>query len=69
MLDEGDNLPCSLKYIRDAISENILVSVGEYKNTKDIKAGTVDDDPRLQWEYSQIKGKVREYMVKIEIFY
>ncbi len=57
-LDVGDNLPNSLKYIRDAISELI---------TGETKAGRADGDERISWEYSQEKGLVREYGVKIEI--
>lgn len=57
-LDEGDNLPNSMKYIRDAISECLT-------NTK--LAGRADGDNRISWAYAQERGKVREYAVRIEI--
>lgn len=57
-LDKGDNLPCSMKYIRDSIAEEIT----------GIKiSGRADDDERITWEYSQEKGKPQS--IKIEIFY
>lgn len=57
-LDEGDNLPGSMKYIRDAVAECL---------TGIHIAGRADGDDRISWEYAQEKGKVREYAVKIEI--
>ena len=66
---DSDNLLSSLKYIRDAMSENILCLIGEYKHISDIQPGTCDNDPRFIWEYDQEKGNVRQYAVKIEIFF
>ena len=57
-LDEGDNLPNSMKYVRDAISECL---------TNTTLAGRADGDERIKWNYSQEKGKAREYAVRIEI--
>jgi hypothetical protein len=57
-LDCQDNLPCSLKYIVDAIAEELT---GNYV------PGRADDDRRITWEYKQEKGKPKEYAVKIEI--
>ena len=57
-LDEGDNLPYSLKWIRDAVSECL---------TGNFKPGRSDNDERISWEYKQEKGDVREYAIKIEI--
>lgn len=58
-LDEGDNLPYSFKWIRDAISEKL---------TGITLAGRADGDDRITWEYKQQKGnKPREYAVLIEI--
>lgn len=57
-LDCHDNLPCSLKYIADAIAEEII---GEYT------PGRADDSKEITWEYRQEKGKPKEYSVKIEI--
>jgi hypothetical protein len=57
-LDEGDNLPCSLKYIRDAIAACI---------TRDFRPGRADGDNRITWQYKQRKEKPKEYAVEIEI--
>jgi hypothetical protein len=57
-LDEGDNLPNSMKYVRDAVSECL---------TNTTLAGRADGDNRISWEYGQERGKVREYAVRIEI--
>jgi len=57
-LDVGDNLPMSMKTIRDQLAE-ILTGVD--------KAGRGDGDERLQFEYKQEKGRPREYSVKIEL--
>ena len=57
-LDEGDNLPASFKYIRDAVAENI---------TGDIRAGRADGDSRITWEYSQRRGEPKTHMIQIEI--
>jgi len=57
MLDIGDNLPCSMKYLRDAIAEEITgIKV----------AGRADDDERITWEYDQEKGKPQS--IRIDIF-
>lgn len=57
-LDIGDNLPMSLKTIRDEIAEHL---------TGETKAGRGDGDERLQFEYKQEKGLPKEYAVRIEI--
>lgn len=57
-LDKHDNLRTSLKYIVDAISENI---------TGIKKAGRADDIEGFEWEYDQRKGKAKEYAVEITI--
>lgn len=54
---DSDNLPVSMKWIRDAIADMIF---------PDQAAGKADDDPRLEWEYDQKIGK--EYEVHVEIF-
>lgn len=56
-LDEGDNLPCAFKWIRDQIATE-LNGVQAY--------GRADDDERITWEYAQEKGKPQA--VRIEIF-
>lgn len=57
-LDCQDNLPCSLKYVVDAIAEELT---GNYV------PGRADGDKRITWEYRQEKGSPKEYAVKIEI--
>lgn len=57
-LDPLDNLPTSMKYVIDAVSENLT----------GIKlAGRADRDKRISWEIKQKKGKPKEYAVQIEI--
>lgn len=58
-LDSQDNLPASLKYVVDAIAEQL---------TGNFVPGRADSDKRMSWEYKQQKGKPHEYAVKIEIF-
>jgi hypothetical protein len=57
MLDKHDNLPCSLKYILDAVCEQI---------TGNLVPGQADNDPRLSFEYDQEKGSLPR--VKFEFF-
>lgn len=57
-LDSHDNLPMSLKWICDAIADNLAPGKA---------AGRADDCKDIKWKYRQEKGKVREYAVKIEI--
>ena len=53
-LDVGDNLPMSLKYIRDGVAEQI---------TGDYVPGRADNNTGLTWKYDQEKSK--KYGVKI----
>lgn len=46
-LDAHDNLPCSMKYIVDAIAAHL---------TQDFRSGQADSDKRITWEYAQEKG-------------
>lgn len=55
MLDD-DNLPMSLKTVRDAIADQINPGKA---------AGQADSDLRMKWEYGQ---EIGSYGVKIEIF-
>lgn len=57
-LDEHDNLRVSLKYIADAVSENILC---------DFRPGRSDDSKEITWQYDQKKGMVKQYAVEIKI--
>lgn len=54
---DSDNLPVSVKYIRDAIADHIFPG---------LRPGMADDNPNLHWYYNQQIGKLRG--VKIEIF-
>ncbi len=53
-LDEGDNLPMSMKYIRDSVAAFL---------TGDHRPGRADNDPRITWLYAQEKSK--DYYVRI----
>lgn len=52
MFDEGDNLPASLKHVRDGIADRL---------------GVNDGSDAVKWRYAQRKGKPREYGVEIEV--
>ena len=58
-LDSHDNLPMSLKWVADAIAENLIPGKA---------VGRADDSKEITWEYRQKKGKVREYAVIIELW-
>ncbi len=58
-LDKGDNLPMSMKYIRDSIAEFVF---------PDMAVGRADDLPALEFIYSQEKGDPKQYGVKITIY-
>ncbi len=55
-LDVGDNLPMSMKYIRDSVASML---------TGDFRPGRADGDARISWHYDQEKSK--EYYIKIYI--
>ena len=57
-LDRHENLPCSFKYIVDAICEYIHPGKA---------AGRADDDPNIKIEYAQEKGAPKTYEIRIEI--
>jgi len=57
-LDEHDNLRIAMKYIADAISENIF---------EDFRAGRSDDSKEITWKYDQRKGMVNQYAVEVKI--
>jgi len=59
-LDIHDNLPMSLKYVVDAIAEQL---------TGNFVPGQADSDKRISWIYCQKRGKPKEYAVNIEIIY
>lgn len=49
---DSDNLPPSMKSIRDGISDALKID---------------DRDPRVEWEYRQEKRKPKEYAVLVEV--
>jgi len=57
-LDEHDNLRTSFKYIVDMIAQLL---------TGDKRAGRADSSKLISWQYSQERGKPKEYAIKIEI--
>jgi hypothetical protein len=68
-LDEEDNLPMAFKWVKDEIGACLFPEkVIGYKKKSGAYAenkGHADSDPRVQWKYSQEKGKI--YGVRIEI--
>lgn len=54
---DSDNLQMSFKWIRDAVSEQII---------KNKARGHADNDERIGWLYAQEKSK--EYAIRIEIY-
>lgn len=59
LLDSHDNLPVSVKYISDAIAENL---------TGNHVPGQADSFDGLQFEVKQEKGAIRQYAVRIEVY-
>ena len=53
---DSDNLPMSMKYIRDAIADQIFPGLAP---------GQADNDERLSWEYNQTKGKECEVIITV----
>lgn len=57
---DSDNLQSAFKYIRDAISQEIL------DPTHLKSAGFSDSDPRITWHYDQKSAKSKGIKVQIE---
>ncbi|SRR5260221_14655597 len=57
-LDKEDNLPCSMKYLRDYISDQLRPGLAP---------GRADDSKEITWKYDQKKGRVRENCVEVSI--
>jgi hypothetical protein len=55
---DSDNLPVSMKWLRDEIANQLIPGLA---------AGRADDDKRITWEYAQEKSK--EYKVIVTFFY
>lgn len=58
-LDEEDNLPMSLKHVRDTIAGFLIPG---------LQPGRADGDKRIKWAYDQKKGKPREQSLQIEVY-
>jgi hypothetical protein len=50
---DSDNLPVSMKHVRDGIADAM---------------GVDDRDERVTWEYAQERGKPGEYKVKVDVW-
>jgi len=57
-LDEEENLPMAFKHIKDYIADFLIPGQA---------MGRADGDKRIRWEYSQEKGKPKEYAIRIQI--
>jgi hypothetical protein len=55
-LDKEDNLPMSLKYIKDYLADYLRPGLAP---------GRADDSKEITWKYDQRKGNVREYSVEV----
>lgn len=55
---DGDNLQFALKNVRDTLADLLIPGLAK---------GQADGDPRIKWEYSQEKGKPKEYSLKIQV--
>lgn len=60
MMDE-DNLIQAFKWIKDELASAII------DEFKEFKAGYCDNDRRIAWKWTQEKGGVRQYAIKISI--
>lgn len=68
---DDDNLPCSMKYVRDELAECLIPASGGFYRTKKGKTraikGKADNDPRIAWKYDQQISKLKG--VRVEISY
>lgn len=58
-LDKEDNLPMSMKWVKDAIAD--LIYPGQ-------QAGRADDTNMIEWKYGQEKGKVKQKAIRVEVY-
>lgn len=49
---DDDNLAYAFKSCRDSVADFL---------------GVKDNDPRIEWRYAQVRGKAREYAVRVAI--
>ncbi len=57
-LDADDNLPMSLKWVKDAVADYIIPGKAP---------GRADDSKQITWQYDQRKGQPKETGVYIQI--
>lgn len=57
-LDKEDNLPMSLKWVKDAIADQLIPGKAP---------GRADDSKEITWKYDQKKGRVRQNLVEVII--
>ncbi len=57
-LDKEDNLPAAMKWAKDAVAEILIPG---------LVPGRADEDNRIEWRFDQMKGKVRQYALGIQI--
>lgn len=55
---DDDNLPPCFKWIRDTIADHLIPGLAP---------GRADSDPKIKWEYAQLKGDPHQYAVEIQI--
>lgn len=55
---DDDNLPVSMKWIRDEIANMLIPGKA---------LGQADSDHGIKWTYAQEKGKPKEYAVRIDV--
>lgn len=56
---DTDNLPVSMKYIRDAIADHLIPGLAP---------GRADDDQRLNWQYEQTTAKKSDNPIKYGVW-
>lgn len=59
LMDTGDNLPYSFKWIRDSIAD--LIYAG-------LQPGMADNTNFIEWDYGQEKGEPKEKAMRVEVY-
>lgn len=67
---DDDNLPVSMKFIRDEIGaqlfpEKVVKYQGKTKGKLVKNKGHADSDPRVTWKYAQEKGRIQGIRIEI----
>lgn len=55
---DSDNAVMAFKGIKDLIADLLVPGLA---------FGRADDDPRIEWDYAQVKGDAKEYAIEIFI--